>query len=176
MNDIIGESSFTSWMQFGGAMLGNTGVYLFGVLWSASRHDSMPGYMELRIEKKNLEKEYNRVYTKEVTGNIRQKRHKAEQESDAKRKADNAYKTLPGYHECYKQLQQFKAKDAVVHGLLGAYRSELLKEARENSARLTFIVSGIDLDGLPKNDTTEIRYLTPEEYLGISFRFKYLTK
>lgn len=173
LSDVTGEDSLTAWLQLGGAMLGNIGVYLFGVLWSAWRHDDMPGYMELRIKKEKIEKEYNRKYARDVTSRVRKAMSKAEEDANRKRMADRAHRSMSDYQKNQIQFQRFQKKDSEVLGVLREYRSKLVKTARENGNQPSFVIpdSFLAVDDLLARPGSDTR-LTADQYLGFELRLK----
>ncbi len=175
LGDVTGEGSLTAWLQLGGAMLGNIGVYLFGVLWSAWRHDRVPDYMELRTEKENIEKQYNKKYSRVVTDRIRQAKKKAEDEKNKKRQADAALQPESDYQQNRAQFERFRKKDSEVLATLGRYRSELVRAIRTNGKTTSFVIrdSFFGVDDLVLGAGVETKRLKPEQYLSSELRLKY---
>jgi hypothetical protein len=160
---VLGASALSAWLQLGGGMLGNIGVYLFGVIWSARSHDPMPGYMEARIEKEKLERAYNARRAKAVGKRAQVHIQRASKQAEAKRNAERALRSGPNYTENRALFDRLHAKDLEVLSTFGTYRTQLVGAIRENGRNARF-----DYD-----DGTQQKQLTPEEYLGEELRMRY---
>ena len=161
-SDFLGEggSSMTAYMQLTGAMLGNIGVYLFGVLWSARNHDPVPGYMELRIEKEALEAQYDRLYTEMVGSRAQGHREKAQKDSSAKRAADRNQQTSSNYPANRQLFQRLQKKDQEVLSLLGTYRSQLVSTAKRSGKAPGVPVRGLLSERWPREESPDTGRVT----------------
>lgn len=163
------------WVQLIGAMLGNIGVYLFGVLWSYWHHDPVPSFMELRIETEQLENDYNKRHKKDITDRVRRHKSKAEKERAACRQADKDFQTFPEYNKLRAEFQKLQHKDSIVLSLLEGYKSKLTRIIRQDQKDIVFI-GYLNIDELAEGDTIKSKVLNADEYQGVAIKLKFITE
>jgi hypothetical protein len=177
VQDIIRESRIRKgetsgvdllWL-YGGALLGNILVWVFGVGWSIWKHDSVPDFVETRAKVTWLESWLDKKYNKYL-----RKRNQTHHLDAAKKlghlNAEEAYQAenLIGYHEARGRFAKLKQKDQEVAGLLIDYKSKLLGKVATVRPVPTFI--GKDIT---KVDYDITRIMTADDYAAIPIDLKY---
>lgn len=155
---------------YGGAILGNVGVYLFAVLWSFVKHDAVQGFSELRGEVETLQNRQSQLVEKYLTR--RNQRHilAAQKALDkAKQQEKSQIERLEGYKESRQLFAEIRKKDEQVVALLKEYRTLLLAKARANKQLRYFYVEDI-----AKVDVDTYEWLTPDQYASISLELRYI--
>jgi hypothetical protein len=123
-----------------GAILGNIGVWVAGMWWSYTKHDSIPNFSELRTEVDRLQAKMLRLYEKHLTSrnqrHILAGRRKVEQ---LRRREQSQAANLTGYREARERFNGLLEKDHQVTALLGEYKSRLIVKNQD----ATFVVHDI---------------------------------
>ncbi|MGB9366573.1 MAG: hypothetical protein WCE79_11235 [Xanthobacteraceae bacterium] len=148
-------------LRFAGTLIGNIIVYVMGIVWSYTRHDSIPGFSELRRRVERLEKQESALIEKELASRNRQHMNKAVAEKEKLRRTVQAQSAqLPNYHSGLSKFDQLREQDARVLALLEEYRTLLLEKVGEGR---TVTFSWNDITRVAIETKVE---MTPDEYAG----------
>jgi hypothetical protein len=177
ITDIIREKSILKGEGFGseemllfaGALLGNIGVWLAGVLWSFVKHDSVPEFSELQASVEKLRSEMSRIYNKHLTS--RNQRHilaaqKLMEQLDKSDKAQQARAT--GSQDARQLFNSLRNKDDEALALLEEYRSRLVSKIKSQSRHVVFLI-----DDISKADLNIREEMLPDVYGSSSLQFRY---
>jgi hypothetical protein len=176
--DIIRENALLNGQQFGleqfwlyaGTVLGNVGVWLFGILWSFVKHDSVQGFSELRNEVEELTGRQSKLIEKYLSRRNQQHILAAQKSlQQLSRQEDAQKKQLQGYGVARQLFEQIKSKDNEVIGLLMTYRNALLDKCSTNQKFDYF-----ELEDITKADVVSTVRLTSDQYGSKSLELKYL--
>jgi hypothetical protein len=165
-----GGLELSDYLQFAGAMLGNIIIYLLGVLWSFTRHDSVPGFSELRAALEKLEGRKLELFEKNLTR--RNQQHIQRSQKDLERVARveaNQKQQLDGYQQARQLFGILKHADDLVLALLSEYRSRLVGQLKGRRGSVRFRVEDIRLADLD----TQIM-LTLDQYAATPLELRYV--
>src|SRR5262249_8597188 len=127
-----------------GAILGNIGVWIAGIWWSYTKHDSVPNFSELRTEVERLQSKMLRLYKKYLTS--RNQRHilaghrKLEQ---LQRVEQSQASNLSGYREARERFNRLLEKDQEVAALFAEYKSRLISKINSKNREAIFSIHDI---------------------------------
>jgi hypothetical protein len=165
-----GGLEFTDYLSFAGAMLGNIIVYLLGLLWSFVKHDSVPGFTELRYDLQKLQRRLLAAYDKYLTRRNQQHFQKAQRDQDqAARIEESLKKKMDGHQQARDQFAMLKTKDAEVVALFRDYRNRLIAALKKQSSPASFQITDVrvaELDTVVK--------ISPDQYASIPIELRYL--
>lgn len=178
VDDLVSENELTSGagMQTGqliflylGALLGNVGVYLFGLIWSSTQHNSIRGFVELREERDRLQAKINSIYEKRLTPRTRRHILAARAQKDQLQQRERQQAThLPGYSAAREMFSELNQVDQKVVGLLTEYKTKLIAEMRDMGSPGYFQFSDI-----MKADQYDLHRLEPDEYSAFPIELRY---
>jgi hypothetical protein len=147
-----GGSSSPDYMTVFGTVGGNFLIWLIGVGVAYVAHDVVPGYGKLRRRMKKLQAKLDDLYAKELQRRIDQKKAKAQDEENLLVMRENReLANRPDYAEARNKFDQFRAVDATIEAIFGAYRSRLGEKIRAGKAAVEFCYVEIEL---PRRDIT----------------------
>jgi len=165
-----GGLELSDYLQFAGAMLGNIIIYLLGVLWSFTRHDSVPNFSELRGALEKLEHRKLQLFEKNLTRRNQQHIQRSQKDLERISRVDtNQKQQLEGYPQARQLFGIMKHTDDLVLALLSEYRSRLVGQLMDRRATVRFRVDDIRLADLD----TEIM-LTLDQYAATPLELRYV--
>jgi hypothetical protein len=153
-----------------GALLGNIGVWIAGIWWSYTRHDSVPGFSELRAEVERLQSKMSKLYERFLTS--RSQRHilAARSKIEQLQRSEQAQASkLNGYREARELFGLVRQKDEEVAALLAEYKGRLISKMVAENSDAIFIVEDITTA-----DIDIERRLTPDQYANAPLQLRYI--
>ncbi|MEM1105642.1 MAG: hypothetical protein AAGH87_04560 [Pseudomonadota bacterium] len=158
-----------SWLAtVGGSLLMNLGVWIAGVILSYICHDSDPQFPESKKASEKYGRKYDKLRAKldrEVNRELQRIDATAENERDAARNIDRSMHGNARFQAARSQFERMTNQDAVVVGLLNAYKTALASSAADANLRFT------RKDDLRKNVVIDV---SPAEYSAERIRLKFL--
>lgn len=163
-----GGLEFSDLVQFIGAMLGNILVYLLGLLWSFVKHDSIPGFSEVRYELTKVQTKLIAAFNKYLTSRNQQHLQRAQKDITQAQRVEDSQKKREGYPQARQQFSRLKNKDSEVRALLMEYRNRLLTKLKSDQLQKSLQVDDVrvaEMDTLIK--------LTPDQYASVPIELRY---
>jgi hypothetical protein len=142
-----------------GAILGNIGVWIAGIWWSYTKHDSVPNFSELRTEVERLESKKRKLCEKYLSS--RNQRHILagnKRFEQLKRLEEAQAASLNGYREARERFGELLEKDQEVSALLGEYKARLVSKVASKNPDAIFLIRDIrkaDIDDKLQYDADE---------------------
>jgi hypothetical protein len=142
-----------------GAILGNIGVWIAGMWWSYTKHDSVPNFSELRTEVEHLQSKMLRLYEKYLTS--RNQRHilAGHRKTEQLQRVEQSQKIhLSGYRDARERFNRLLEKDHEVAALLGEYKSRLISKVNSKNPDAIFLIKDItkaDIDDEHRYDADQ---------------------
>lgn len=164
-----GGLDWTDFLQFGGAMLGNLMVWLLGVLWSVIKHDSVPGFSELREQLERLQMRQMALFETYLTRRNQQHIQNAHKQHERLNRAETAQKqNLEGYNVVRGDFAKLRQKDEQVLALFKEYRSRLISKLKSEKNPRYFLY-----DDVTKSDVDSHVRISPDQYGTLAIDLKY---
>lgn len=156
-------------LLFGGAMLGNIGVWLAGMLWSFVKHDAVPNFSELQAEVEKLRAKMAQIYEKYLTSRTQRHILGAQKQIDKLFLSDKAQLArATGLQDARQLFNSIRHKDDEALALLDEYRSRLVSLVKTQGRDAIFLI-----DDISKADLNIRTELMPDEYGSASLQFRY---
>ncbi len=163
----LGESSgWSDYWEFGGSVLGNLIVYFVGVVWAYWKHDSLPGFAELRRRVERLQSKHSTVFRKQLED--RTQRHilnERRKQEELNRREQEQRTQLRTYGDLRLNADFILQKDSQVVALLTEYRTRLIDAQRKSGRPGEFVRENLLLGSI----STEER-ITGDTYLAEPIR------
>jgi hypothetical protein len=153
---------------FGGEFLENLGTWLLGMLWSFSRHDSVPEFSELQEEVEKLERELSRFYAALGASYARHNEAAARLVRQLNRTDSARQARETGPQRARQLFGLLHDKDDEALALLAEYRGRLIAKMQLQSRDAVFLI-----DDISKVDM-DIRVQMPADvYVSTPLQFRY---
>jgi hypothetical protein len=165
-----GGLELSDYLQFIGAMLGNVIVYLLGFLWSFARHDSVPGFSELRARLDVLEARKLALFHQHLTSRNQQHIQQAQRKLESIIRVEvNQKANLNGYAKAREQFGIIKQTDDRVIALLNDYRAKLIDKLKGRRSSVRFRLDDVRVAELDTMTT-----LTLDQYAATPLELRYV--